>query len=552
MPEDIKIFINYRRADNAVFVELIRTWFMHRYGRENVFMDFDSIPPFARFEDFIRQKISESDAVVSIIGPQWLDLLQEKAREGKPDYVRIELEEALKHHKVIAPLCIQDGKVPPEEHIPENLRPIFERNVPNLKSGRDIIDNIYRIMDALEQALAVQGIYHRPGSDSEQTDNLKQAAGSSRFNIHEAIGHLFEAEASSDLPAALLWLSQIKESGEAIPSFLNLEQKAATIQQQIKAEEERRRLHEVAEYHYSFVRLMVQYNQPREQIADALREVWAIVDGYDPDQLGDDIFVTAASASSIDLLPPPFDWIDIPAGQVTLEGGHGTFDVPAFTIAKYPVTVAQYEVFMNDGGYTTDRWWTNSGWQWLKNQGYTTPRYWDDDEWQSLWKPDHPVVGISWFEAYAFTQWLSEKMSENIHLPTEQQWQRAAQGNDGRVFPWGNEWDASRCNNDTIYANWGKTKRKAGNTTSPVTVYEGKDNSPFGAVDMSGNVGEWTNSIYETAKSIDLEDIDLPHVVRGSSWFTPFKTSFRVDSRSGKVPDYESFDLGFRVARSLK
>src|SRR5262249_51707799 len=71
-----KVFFNYRRSDNPDFVERIRDWFIRAYGRENVFMDFDNIPPFTRFSEFIRDKVGECDVLIAIIGPTWLDALR--------------------------------------------------------------------------------------------------------------------------------------------------------------------------------------------------------------------------------------------------------------------------------------------------------------------------------------------------------------------------------------------------------------------------------------------------------------------------------------------
>jgi formylglycine-generating enzyme required for sulfatase activity len=161
------------------------------------------------------------------------------------------------------------------------------------------------------------------------------------------------------------------------------------------------------------------------------------------------------------------------------------------------------------------------------------------------------VVGISWFEAYTFTQWLSEKTGENIYLPTEQQWQRAAQGDDGRDYPWGNDWDSSHCNNDVDGQDWQK-RIDHGNTTSPVTQYEGKGDSPFGVVDMAGNVWEWTNSAYESAQLVDIENATNRRVGRGGSWNHVASGYFRVAFRDYWDPDGRGYGLGFRIARSLK
>src|SRR4051794_11791708 len=101
----LKVFVNYRRADEKIFVELLRTHFMFRYGQEHVFMDFESLPPFTNFEEFIRQAVRDSDVVAMMIGKRWTELMETKAARGERDYVLIEPEEALKANKVIAPIC---------------------------------------------------------------------------------------------------------------------------------------------------------------------------------------------------------------------------------------------------------------------------------------------------------------------------------------------------------------------------------------------------------------------------------------------------------------
>src|SRR5690606_32128020 len=128
-------------------------------------------------------------------------------------------------------------------------------------------------------------------------------------------------------------------------------------------------------------------------------------------------------------------------GGYVPEGGQ-TFDVPAFAIAKYPITNAQYAKFIAAGGYNQRKWWTDAGWQARElgltwdgkptGKAWTQPRFWQDSEWNGA---EFPVVGVSWYESVAFCLWLSEASSENIALPTEQQWQFAAQGSDGRVYP---------------------------------------------------------------------------------------------------------------------
>jgi formylglycine-generating enzyme required for sulfatase activity len=255
--------------------------------------------------------------------------------------------------------------------------------------------------------------------------------------------------------------------------------------------------------------------------------------------------------SSVELLPQPFAWIRIPAGRVTLvtetgwianyipEGQSQTFDVPAFSIAKYPVTNAQFRLFWAAKGYEQRRWWTDAGWAQREKDRWTQPRYWTDSTWNG---DEQPVVGVSWYEAVAYCKWLSEVTEEAITLPTEQQWQRAAQGDDGCGYPWGPQWDASRCNNAVGGKGAGKT--------TPVRQYEGKDkgDSPFGVVDMAGNVWEWCLTAYETG-STSLDGTDV-RVLRGGSWYGNHSDYFRCDFRGRNYPVNRNNNGGFRLALS--
>lgn len=237
-------------------------------------------------------------------------------------------------------------------------------------------------------------------------------------------------------------------------------------------------------------------------------------------------------------LPEPFRWIDIPGKD--------------YSISKYPITNAQYARFIETGGYNERRWWTETGWDarlkglvldYSKGEGvatdtpWTEPRFWNDSKWNGA---NYPVVGVTWYEAVAFCQWLSEVSGENIMLPTEEQWQYAAQGDDGRTYPWGNEWDCTRCNNSV--------EPCQSDGTTPVQQYEGKGDSPFGVVDMSGNVWEWCLTDYDQ-KTNDLNSDTQYRVIHGGGWFYFTKADCRCTFRYYDVP-YGCYNFrGFRIVR---
>lgn len=236
-----------------------------------------------------------------------------------------------------------------------------------------------------------------------------------------------------------------------------------------------------------------------------------------------------------DILPEPFYWIAIPAGQVTLKEWRGggeerTVDVSAFQIAQYPITNTQYAQFIKAGGYTTQSYWTDDGWKLLQKHKWTAPHNWRE---QSPCD-DCPAVGLSWYEAMAFCMWLSETSSETITLPTEAQWQRAAQGDDGRDYPWGNEYDKENFNH------FDSQIRKP----TPVQKYAGRNNSPYGVIDMAGNCWEWCLDKWEPVGKHEQR------ALRGGSSINTRRFS-QTHWRNALFSDERFLDLSLRVVRTM-
>ncbi len=228
--------------------------------------------------------------------------------------------------------------------------------------------------------------------------------------------------------------------------------------------------------------------------------------------------------TSISLLPAPFAWVEIPK--------------KGYSIGKYPVTNAQFAKFIDAGGYGERKWWTDAGWEQRQKDKWAEPRYWQDSKWNGA---EHPVVGVSWYESVAFCLWLSDVTGEKIMLPTEDQWQYAAQGDDGREYPWGHKWDGTRCNNNVDGNGIGKT--------TPVRQYEGKGDGPFGLVDMAGNVYEWCLTDYNS-KTNDVSSIARLRVQRGGSWDENKMDLFRCNGGGGLDPSSKYPSEGFRLLRS--
>lgn len=148
-----RIFTSYRRIDHVDVAERIRDQFAARFGRDNVFIDFDSIPPATKWKECIRREIIQCDALVIIIGPRWLEILVKKLADNEEDYVYFEIDLALAHDKLIVPICIKGATLPPADELPRNIQPILDYNATYLDSGLTFLNECNRLLDTVEVSL---------------------------------------------------------------------------------------------------------------------------------------------------------------------------------------------------------------------------------------------------------------------------------------------------------------------------------------------------------------------------------------------------------------
>lgn len=214
-----------------------------------------------------------------------------------------------------------------------------------------------------------------------------------------------------------------------------------------------------------------------------------------------------------------------------------TIPLPDYQIGRYPVTVGEYRAFIETGGYRAAKWWTESGWQWRVSENAAQPKYWDDPKWTG--DDRLPVIGVSWYEAYAYCQWLTEITGKPYRLPGEAEWEKAARGVQGRTFPWGSTWQTGLCNS---------AESGIGHTT-PVGQFSPAGDGPYGAADMSGNVWEWCASAWADKHTYPEDctpDGNAWRVVRGGSWRDD-QDYARAALRGRPDPYTRSHSLGFRV-----
>ncbi len=229
---------------------------------------------------------------------------------------------------------------------------------------------------------------------------------------------------------------------------------------------------------------------------------------------------------------PPEGFCWVPPGEFVL-GGRDGLNVQiarleqGFFAARTPVTNAEFARFVEDGGYERADWWTGVGWEWKRSKYKTRPRYWKDEEYN---EPSQPVVGVSWYEAMAYCGWLAEKTGLPCRLPTEQEWEKAARGYDGREYPWG-EWIEGRCNTD----------ESGIGRPSPVGQFSPDGDSIYGLQDVAGNVFEWTASEWRSGSD--------RRVLRGGS-FSLSREYARCAYRIFLNPNFDWLSGGFRLVVS--
>ncbi len=218
----------------------------------------------------------------------------------------------------------------------------------------------------------------------------------------------------------------------------------------------------------------------------------------------------------------------IPAGTFIYQDGEKRSIDYDYEMDIYPVTNEQFERFIADGGYSNKDFWSDEGWKQREKDNWENPWLWKDPDYNT---PEQPVVGVSWYEAEAYGKWLTGFKSDGYtyRLPSEEEWERVARGDEGNIYPWGNYFSEDRCNGEK--SGIGKPNR--------VSVYP-NGVSPYGCYDMAGNVWEWTSSFY---------DKDLgAYVLRGGA-FTSGADGCRCTARFNNGPVFRNGGVGFRCAR---
>ncbi len=208
-----------------------------------------------------------------------------------------------------------------------------------------------------------------------------------------------------------------------------------------------------------------------------------------------------------------------------------------YWIDQFEVTNANFQAFIDAGGYTTEEYWSEDGWEWLSVQNVERLAY---RCFQYRDKPDFPVACVTWYQAEAYANWRGGR------LPTEAEWEFAARGPESLIYPWGNEWDESLTNvvdsNDMV---------NVGSYPDGV--------SWVGAHDMAGNVMEWVSDWLDEDYSNLLDQTENPtgpetgtiKVEKGGWWGSNPAVTRSAYRHFEDPPQYRDHHIGFRIVTPM-
>jgi hypothetical protein len=515
----MRLFLSYARVDQPIAIQIAEAL----SGMHEVWLD-ERLYAGQRWWEEIRRRLDWCEGFVYLLSPESVT----------SEYCLRELKLAMDMKKHIFPALIKRGT-----EVPEHIRDIQYADLSGgltFNAGAPLLNAIHMVELAgytpagrspLERLLP----WSRRPLDTSEPVNVAD-------NVKAIITRAADAMEAGRYDEAVFLLKRAAEQGVQV-QYISLD----SMLREAEAGLEEQMKQRMAENEYRTIAELVKRKRTRPIGIAAFVNFHRDYPDYDPDSLaayiganngyhGESVPTTLLKPRPIPVIPM-LEWCDVPQGTLVVVTGknrHARKDVlpvEAFHISRFPVTNAQYDVFLADPeGFADPRWWdfSDAARDWRERNPNPTPGKFQGD--------NRPRETVSWFDAMAFCGWLSYKTNLRITLPTRQQWQRAAHGDDHRLYPWGNEFNPE-------YANTLESKLRQ---TSVVMRYEA-GRSPFGVYDMAGNTWEWClNSSYD--------DTDItankPRGVHGGSFMSPYERA-QNQSYLPLSPESHFNSIGFRM-----
>lgn len=516
----MRLFVSYARVDKPYCIQIVDTLSAH-----DVWFD-ERLYVGQQWWKEILRRLDWCDGFVYLLSPESL----------ASEYCRREYELAMSLNKHIFPVRIHEDMVIPDSLLHVQYADLSKGLTP--EATRDLLNSIL-----YAERQRGPGPTFTPIATMPLEDTKPPTVSSS-----SVISVVSQSMENGQYDKAVFILRQAKANGYT-SKFINID----AILREAETGLERQSWLREADREYRQIADLVRHKRTRDLGREAFRAFQKDYPDYDPECLanlcGDDTGNGITSAilperliSTQNTATPNFtlsllEWVEVSAGMAMVEDSElegqsvrQQIFVDTFKIAKYPVTNAQYQKFLDDPmGYNNLSWWQFSPQanEWRLANPKAKPARFKGDE--------RPRENVTWYEAMAFCHWLSTRLGYKVTLPSEAQWQRAAQGDDQRRFPWGDEFDASKCN----------ARESEVKMTTMVMRYAAGA-SPFGVYDMVGNVWEWcldTKSQHEL--TVDLTG-SAERAVHGGSFVSVHERS-EIGFRYFLPPATSYASIGFRL-----
>ncbi len=573
------IFISYRHdADSELAASRLAEDLRRHFAREQVFQDFTSIDPGADFVEVLERGLEICAAVLVVIGPNWLSVVDDKGRRRlglADDWVRREVAESLRRPGVrVFPVLVGDARMPGVDDLPEELQSLTRRQAFPLtvrhwaKDIAELVDYLQRV-PGLERALA-DGTPPAGAVRQDSQAATKAAAASEGSHQVATAPNVREPETFGGSAPT----SGATRSVEP-PPRQGLPWKPLAAVGTVLA--------------IAFVWFFAGGRTPDRPPPDQAAALVKVAPAIQPETPA-----AKAPVATPEPAPRPLEtnkpgavfrdcpdcpeMVVIPAGSFAMgspkgEVGRKVDEGPqhpvrvakSFALGSHEVTVAEFRRFVQASGYQTDAErnpdqgisaWSDSkgGLAPAKGRSWRNPGFPQDGR--------HPVVGVSLHDAMAYVNWLGKETGKDYRLASEAEWEYAARAGTTSARFWGDD-----PNQACRYAN--VADQRANEKHSTWTIHECDDRfaetapvgsfepNAFGLHDMIGNVWEWTRDCWNTSYadapsdgSAWLEGDCARRVGRGGSWSSR-PGQARAASRDKAEPGYRDDNTGFRIARTL-
>ena len=534
----MKIFISYARTNKAYRAQIAQIldqydlWYDERlYAGDN-------------WWERILQRLAWCDLFVYLLTAQSL----------ASDYCKREYRIAVDSGKIILPVLLERGLSLPKDI--QRLHYIDCTDGFTPEAVKQILDTVHNHNLRLRD---------KSSASSKLTASRRTSLPSEGEGLNFSFGDIAEAMQNGEWDRALFMINRAAEAN--VSSYINLD--ALRVQAEQALQEQER--HSQREADYRAIAELIKYPLTRQIGCQSFQLFRQDYPNYDPQGLArvcgeQPGFVDAGPLATPVPLPlpsynanqavagppevatpapvvpkssstmPPRVSIQIQSQKIApmldWKPIRGDILIPPFYLSRYPVTNGQYNAFLrHPKGYSQMRWWDYSAdaraWR-SAHPEPLPPRFTADNL---------PRESVSWYDAAAYTMWLSHFIGDTVTLPTLGQWRRAAQDGDHRLYPWGNEFNAAFCN----------SRESKLNRTTPVDRYP-NGVSPFGVYDMAGNVWEML---------LDGEHIEGTHVqmlaasgkryIIGGSW-NSHHNKLMITYHSSIECNFAHYTMGFRLA----